>query len=69
MISASSGETTIVTPGSPDGQFKSKADYALRGEFYDMPNVGNDYFLLTFQIIDMHDGEIVFEGSYEVKFS
>lgn len=55
-------------PGSAGG-YKSKADYALRGVFYDMPNVGANYYLLTFQIIDLNDGEIVYEGSYESKFA
>ncbi len=54
-------------PGSAGG-YKSKAAFALRGDFYDMPNVGSNYFLLTFQIVDLHDGEIVYEGSYEAKF-
>lgn len=54
-------------PGSA-GSYKSKADYALKGDFYDMPNVGSNYYLLTFQIVDLHDGEIVFEGNYEAKF-
>lgn len=55
-------------PGSAGG-YKSKADYALRGVFYDMPNVGSNYYLLTFQIVDLNDGEIVYEGSYESKFA
>ncbi len=55
-------------PGSAGG-YKSKAEYALRGVFYDMPNVGANYYLLTFQIVDLNDGEIVYEGSYEAKFA
>ena len=54
-------------PGSAGG-YQSKAEFALRGVFYDMPNVGANYYLLTFQIIDLHDGTIVYEGSYESKF-
>lgn len=55
-------------PGSA-GSYQSKAEYALRGVFYDMPNVGANYFLLTFQIVNLRDGEIVYEGSYESKFA
>lgn len=55
-------------PGSA-GTYKSKAEFALRGVFYDMPNVGANYYLLTFQIVDLRDGEIVYEGSYEAKFA
>lgn len=55
--------------GRDADRFKSKADYVLRGEFYDMPNAGTNFYLLTFQIVDLHDGEIVWEGSYEVKFN
>jgi len=48
--------------------FVSKADYALQGVFYDLPNQGANYYLLTFQIVDLSDGEIYWENSYEVKF-
>ncbi|MCR9216223.1 MAG: hypothetical protein ACFHWZ_03105 [Phycisphaerales bacterium] len=48
--------------------YASKADYALQGEFYDLPNQGSNYYLLTFQIVDLNDGEIYWENSYEVKF-
>ncbi len=48
--------------------YASKADYALQGEFYDLPNQGSNYYLLTFQIVDLSDGEIYWENSYEVKF-
>jgi len=48
--------------------FASKADYALQGVFYDLPNQLSNYYLLTFQIVDLSDGEIYWENSYEVKF-
>lgn len=50
--------------------FASKADYVLRGVFYDAPTgrAANTY-LLTFQIVDLHDAQITWEGSYEVKFA
>jgi PBP1b-binding outer membrane lipoprotein LpoB len=48
--------------------YASKADYALQGEFYDLPNQGSNYYLLTFQIVDLNDAEIYWENSYEVKF-
>lgn len=56
--------------GSSD--FASKADYVLRGVFYDAPTVGagrTNTYLLTFQIVDLHDAQITWEGSYEVKFA
>lgn len=52
--------------------FASKADYVLRGVFYDAPTGGRggtNTYLLTFQIVDLHDAQIVWEGSYEVKFA
>ncbi|MEZ6212502.1 MAG: hypothetical protein R3B46_14880 [Phycisphaerales bacterium] len=53
--------------GSSD--FASKADYVLRGVFYDAPSGGTNTYLLTFQIVDLHDAQITWEGSYEVKFA
>lgn len=47
----------------------TKADYVLRGEIYDAPNAGSDYYFMSFQIVDIRDNEIVWEGSYEVKFA
>jgi len=47
---------------------RTKADYVLRGVFYDAPNSGTNFHLMTFQIVDLHDNQIVWEGSYEVKF-
>lgn len=49
--------------------FASKADYVLRGVFYDAPTSGTNTYLLTFQIVDLHDAQITWEGSYEVKFA
>ncbi len=53
--------------GSSD--FASKADYVLRGVFYDAPSGGTNTYLLTFQVVDLHDAQITWEGSYEVKFA
>jgi hypothetical protein len=47
----------------------TKADYVLRGEIYDLPNTGADYYFMSFQIVDIRDNEIVWEGSYEAKFA
>ncbi len=47
---------------------RTKADYVLRGVFYDAPDRGTNFHLMTFQIVDLHDNQIVWEGSYEVKF-
>lgn len=46
----------------------TKADYYLTSQFFDLPNAGTNFYLLTFQVTDLADGEIVFEDSYEVKF-
>ncbi|MCA9292660.1 MAG: hypothetical protein KDA20_02470 [Phycisphaerales bacterium] len=62
-------EAVRAREGAPQVDYQTKADYTLKGVFYDLPNRGSDYYLLTFQIVDLHDGQIVWEGSYEVKFA
>ena len=41
--------------------------YALSGTFYDLPRGGTNYYLLTFQLVDLRNDIIEWEGSYEVK--
>ena len=62
-------EAVRAREGVPQVDYQTKANYTLKGVFYDMPNRGSNYYLLTFQIVDLNDGQIVWEGSYEVKFA
>ncbi len=58
--------------------YRSRADFMLVGELFDMPSSGTNYFLMTFQLVQLTDtvtsgtnvgaGAIVWENSYEVKF-
>lgn len=41
--------------------------YALSGTFYDLPRGGTNFYLLTFQLVDLRNDVIEWEGSYEVK--
>lgn len=41
--------------------------YALKGEFYDLPRNGTNYYLCTFQLTSIRTGELIWEGRYEVK--
>ncbi len=65
----SSLEAVREREGVPQVAYQTKADYTLKAVFYDLPNRKSEYYLLTFQIVDLHDGQIVWEGSYEVKFA
>jgi hypothetical protein len=58
--------------------YESRADYMLVGEVFDMPSGGANYYLMTFQLVQLVDvaatgpnvgpGAIVWENSYEVKY-
>lgn len=57
--------------------YKSRADYVLTCEIYDLPSGGTNYYLLDYQLVQLRDaatgpdvgaGAIVWENSYEVKF-
>ena len=65
----SSLEAVRAREGAPAIDYQTKADDTLKGVFYDLPNRGSEYYLLTFQIVNLHDGQIMWEGSYEVKFA
>jgi PBP1b-binding outer membrane lipoprotein LpoB len=41
--------------------------YALTASFYDLPRGAKNYYLLTFQLVDLTNDLIAWEGSYEVK--
>jgi hypothetical protein len=57
--------------------YKSRADYVLTCEIYDLPSAGTNYYLLDYQLVqlraassgpDVGSGAIVWENSYEVKY-
>ena len=56
------------SPGAPAPEFRSKANYVLKGVFYDSKMGRGTTYLMTFQLTSLHSGDIVWEGSYEVKF-
>lgn len=46
---------------------RQRPRYALTATFYDMPRGGTNFHLLTFQLMDLTNDIIAWEGSYEVK--
>ena len=57
--------------------YKSRADYVLTCEIYDLPSAGTDYYLMDYQLVQLRDaasgpdvgaGAIVWENKYEVKY-
>jgi len=57
--------------------YKSRADYVLTCEIYDLPSGGTNYFLFDYQLVQLRDaatgpnvgaGAIVWENAYEVKY-
>lgn len=52
---------------APTASARTRPTYALTGVFYDLPRGGTNYFLLTFQLMDLSDDIVVWEGDYEVK--
>ena len=64
-------------PDSTAAAYKSRADYVLTCEIYDLPSGGTNYYLLDYQLVqlraadtgpDVGPGAIVWENMYEVKF-
>jgi len=64
-------------PQSTAAAYRSRADYVLTAEVYDLPSGGSNYFLFDFQLVqlrpadtgpDVGSGSIVWENAYEVKF-
>ncbi len=57
--------------------YQSRADYVLTCEIFDLPAGGTNYYLMSFQLVQLRDaatgpdidsGAIIWEGMYEVKF-
>ncbi len=64
-------------PASSATAYQSRADYVLTCEVLDMPSGNTQYYLLSFQLVqlrtatsgpDVGPGAIVWEKSYEVKY-
>ena len=68
VVSLRRSEGLEPAPESGLPTFASNVDYALTATFYDLQSGATDTYLLTFQVVDIHSGEIVWEGMYEVKF-
>jgi len=64
----SKAEGVLAREGVPaDQSARTRSKYALTGTFYDLPRGGTNYHLLTFQLMDLGNAQIVWEDSYEVK--
>ncbi len=68
VVSLRRSEGLEPPPESGLPTYASSVDYALTATFYDMESGATDTYLLTFQVVDIHNGEIIWEGMYEVKF-
>jgi hypothetical protein len=64
-------------PGATAAAYKSRADFVLTCEIFDLPSGGTNYYLLDYQLVQLRDavtgpdvgpGAIVWENFYEVKF-
>ncbi len=64
-------------PGSAPQDYRSRADYVLVAQMFDMPRGGTNFYLISFQLVQLRDaaggpdrgaGDIAWEGTYEVKF-
>ena len=51
----------------PAADTRKRPRYALTGTFYDMPRGTTNFYLLTFQLVDIASGELIWEKPYEVK--
>ena len=51
----------------PADHARTRPRFALTGTFYDMPRGVSNYYLLTFQMVDLGNDLVVWEGTYEVK--
>lgn len=65
------------TAGSSPTDYTSLADYMLTGEVYNMASGATDFYLMSFQLVQLRDaasgpdvgrGMIVWEGQAEVKY-
>ena len=68
---------TQAPQGSAPQDYKSRADYVLTCEIFDLPSGGSNYYLLDYQLVQLRDassgpdigsGAIVWENKYEVKY-
>lgn len=67
---ADGGNSDVFEEGSRTGAPKSTrivAQYALKGEFYDLPRGQTTYYLCQFQLTSIATGQIVWQGQYEVR--
>ena len=65
-------------PSRTASAYQSRADYMLTGEVFDMPSGGTNYYMMSFQLVQLVDtaasgpnvgaGAIVWENMYEVKY-
>jgi len=64
-------------PSATAEAYKSSADYMLTGKVSDLPSGGTNYYLVSFQLVQLRDaasgpavgsGFIVWENMYEVKY-
>lgn len=52
-----------------DESARTMPSHAISATFYDMPRGPSNYYLLTFQLFDLSNDQIVWEDSYEVKLT
>jgi len=50
-----------------DATVRTLPRYALTATFYDLPRGRTNYYLLTFQLVDLTNDIVTWEDSYEVK--
>ena len=65
-------------PENTSTAYQSRADFMLVGEVLDMPSGGSEYYLMSFQLVQLTNsttsgpnvgaGAIVWENMYEVKY-
>ncbi len=64
-------------PNATAQAYQSKADYLLTGKVSDLPSGATNYYLVSFQLVQLRDarsgpdvgsGAIVWENMYEVKY-
>ncbi|MFK7961037.1 MAG: hypothetical protein AB8G96_10980 [Phycisphaerales bacterium] len=65
------------TAGSAPQDYTSLADYMLTGEIFDLPSGQTDFYLMSFQLVQLRDaasgpdvgrGVLIWEGQSEVKY-
>lgn len=64
-------------PDATPERYRSRADFVLTCEVYDLPSDGADYYLFSYQLVQLREaatgpdvgaGTIIWENMYEVKF-